>query len=62
LAPWEGSVTRRGGVTTSVGGEAATGRRKEGDNASWAYANLIEPKDKENSRGRFSCYNWTVKI
>jgi hypothetical protein len=30
LAPWEGSVTRRGGVATSTGGEVASGRGKGG--------------------------------
>jgi hypothetical protein len=33
VAPWEGSVTRRDGVATSAGREAAPGREK-GDNAS----------------------------
>jgi hypothetical protein len=40
LAPWNKSVTRRGGVTTSTGGEAAPGRGKGGDNINWADANL----------------------
>jgi hypothetical protein len=35
LAPWEGSMTWRSGVATSVGGEAASGRGKGGDNTSW---------------------------
>jgi hypothetical protein len=30
LAPWEESVTRRGSVTTSNGGEVAPGRGKGG--------------------------------
>jgi hypothetical protein len=30
MAPWEGSVTQRGGVTTSVGGEATPGRENGG--------------------------------
>jgi hypothetical protein len=37
-------------------------REKGGDDASWADANITEPKNKENSYGRFSCYKWTVKI
>jgi hypothetical protein len=62
LAPWEGNMTRRGDVATSVGGEAAPGRGKGGDNASWVGANLTGSKNKENSCGQFSCYKWTVKI
>jgi hypothetical protein len=62
LAQWEGSVTRRGGVVASVGGEAAPGIGKGRDDVSWADANLTGPKNEENARGRFSCYNWTVKI
>jgi hypothetical protein len=46
----------------TVGGEAAPKRGKEGDDASWADVNLTGPKNKENSRGRFSCYKWMVKI
>jgi hypothetical protein len=34
------SVTRRGGVGTSVGGEAAPGMGKGGNDASWAGTNL----------------------
>jgi hypothetical protein len=48
-------VTQRGGMMMSVGGEVAPGKRKEGDNVSWADTNLIGPKIK-NPRGRFSCY------
>jgi hypothetical protein len=55
-------VTRRGGVATSAGGEAAPGRGKVGDDASWADTNLTRPINKENSRGRFSYYKWMVKI
>jgi hypothetical protein len=55
-------VTRRGSVTMSAGGEAASGRGKGGDNVSWADANLTGPKNEENSRDRFSCYTWTMKI
>jgi hypothetical protein len=55
-------VTQRGGVATSVGGEAAQGRGKGGDDVSWAGANFIGPKNEENPRGRFSWYKWTVKI
>jgi hypothetical protein len=40
-----------GGVTTWVRGEAALGRGKEGDNVSWADANLTEPKNEKNLRG-----------
>jgi hypothetical protein len=35
-------MTRHGGVVNSVGGEAAPGREKGGDNASWADVNLYE--------------------
>jgi hypothetical protein len=62
LATWEGSVTWRDDITMSDGGEAATGREKGGDDASWTDANLTEPKNEENSCGRFNCYKWTVKI
>jgi hypothetical protein len=47
-----GSVTRRGGVTTSDRGEAAL-RRKRGENASWINGNLSGSKNKENSHSRF---------
>jgi hypothetical protein len=47
LAQWEGSVTRRGGVTTSVGGEVAPGKGKGGDDASWVDVNLTGPKNKK---------------
>jgi hypothetical protein len=42
------SVTRRGGTVTSAEGEAAPGRGKGGDDASWADVNLIGPKNEEN--------------
>jgi hypothetical protein len=48
-------------VATSTG-EVAPKREKGGDNVGWAGTNLIGLKNKQNSRGRFSCYNWTVKI
>jgi hypothetical protein len=49
-------MTRHSSVTMSAGGEAAPGKRKGRENASWADTNLTGPKNKENSRGRFSCY------
>jgi hypothetical protein len=49
-------VTRCGGVAMPVGGEAAPGTGKGGDDANWVDANLNEPKNEENSRGRFNCY------
>jgi hypothetical protein len=62
LAPWEGTVIRHGGMTTSTGGEAPQGRGKGGDDASWTNVNFIGPKIEENPHGRFSYYKWTVKI
>jgi hypothetical protein len=47
LVLWEVSVTRHGGVATSAGGEVAPERGKGGDNASWADANLIGPKNEK---------------
>jgi hypothetical protein len=47
LTQWEGNVTRRGGVTTSTGGEAAPGREKGGDDVSWADVNRTELKIKK---------------
>jgi hypothetical protein len=41
-------------VTTLAGGEAALGRGKGGDDSIWADTNLTEPKNKENTCGRFS--------
>jgi hypothetical protein len=55
-------VTRREGVATSTEGEAAPGRGKGENDASWAYTNLTRPKIEENPRGRFICYKWMVKI
>jgi hypothetical protein len=55
-------MTQCGGVATSVGGEAAPGRGKGGDDISWVNANLTEPKNRKNQRGQFSCFKWTVKI
>jgi hypothetical protein len=55
-------MTRHGGMTMSAEGEAAPKRGKGGDNVSWADAILTVPKNEENSCGRFSCYNWMVKI
>jgi hypothetical protein len=40
-------VTWRGGVATSVGGEATPEREKEGDDASWTDANLTVSKRKK---------------
>jgi hypothetical protein len=40
-------VTRCSGVTTSVEGEAAPGRGKGVDDASWADVNLTRPKNKK---------------
>jgi hypothetical protein len=57
-----GSMAWCDGVVTFAGGEAASGRGKGGDNIGWADVNLTGPKNEENSRGRFNCYNWTVKI
>jgi hypothetical protein len=47
LAQWEGSVTRCDSVTTSAGGEAASGRGKGGDDTSWADVNLSRLKMKK---------------
>jgi hypothetical protein len=40
-------VTQCSGVETSVGGETALGKGKGGDDASWADADLTEPKKKK---------------
>jgi hypothetical protein len=40
-------VTRYSSVTTSAGGEAASGKEKGGDNVSWADANLTGLKMKK---------------
>jgi hypothetical protein len=47
---------------TSAREEVAPGRGKGGDDAGWADANFIGPKNEENTRGRFSWHKWTVKI
>jgi hypothetical protein len=49
-------------AVTSVGGEAASGRGKKGDNTNWVDANLTRLKNEENLRDRFSCYKWTMNI
>jgi hypothetical protein len=49
-------------VTTSTRGGVVPERRKGGNDTCWADANLIGSKNKENSRGRFSCYKLTVTI
>jgi hypothetical protein len=51
-AAWWYVGRRRGGTEEGKGG----------DNASWADANLTRSKNKKKSRGRLSCYKWTVKI
>jgi hypothetical protein len=53
------TTRRRGDVN---GGEVALRSEKGGDDASWADANFIWPKIKENPHGRFNCYKWTMKI
>jgi hypothetical protein len=55
-------VTQRSSVVTSAEAEPASGRGKGENDVSWADANLTRPKNGENSRDRFSCYKWTVKI
>jgi hypothetical protein len=55
-------VTRCGGMGMSAGGEAAPGRLKGADDASWTDTNFTGPKNKENSCGRFCYFKWTVKI
>jgi hypothetical protein len=49
-------------MMTSTRGEVVPGRRKGGDDVSWADVNLAGPKNKENSYDQFSWYKWTVKI
>jgi hypothetical protein len=46
----------------SAGGGVAPERGKGGDDASWDDTILTGPKNKENPRGRFSWYKWTVNI
>jgi hypothetical protein len=47
MALWEGSMTRRTGVATSVGGEATPERRKGGDDISWTDVDLTGSKIKK---------------
>jgi hypothetical protein len=49
-------------MAMSAGGGATPGREKGADNVSWTDANFTEPKNKENSYGRFSYYKWTMKL
>jgi hypothetical protein len=46
LAQWEGSVTRRSGVTASARGEVAPRRGNGEDDVSWANANLTGLKNE----------------
>jgi hypothetical protein len=62
LAPWEGSVTWRGGVVTLARGEVTPRREREETTLVWADTNLIGPKNEENSHCCFNYYKWTVKI
>jgi hypothetical protein len=62
LVQWTGSMTRCSDVTASARREAALGKRKGGDDTSWADTNLIRPKNNENPRSRFSCFKWMMKI
>jgi hypothetical protein len=52
-------VRQRDDVSQRRGG---TEEGRGGNNVSWADANLTGLKNKENTRGRFSWYKWTVKI
>jgi hypothetical protein len=47
VAPWEGSMTRLGGVCTWVRGEVAPGRGMGGDDASWTDTNLTGLKNEK---------------
>jgi hypothetical protein len=49
LAQLEGNVTRCGGVTTSTRGDATLGRKKGGNDVSWADANLTRSKNEKKS-------------
>jgi hypothetical protein len=51
LTQSEGSVIQRGGVATLARGDAALGRGKVGDDATWADVNLTGLKNKENLHG-----------
>jgi hypothetical protein len=44
LAPWKESITQRGGMVMSVGGEAAPGRR---GGTNWANMNLTMLKNEK---------------
>jgi hypothetical protein len=55
-------MTRFSGVTTSAGREATPRRGKEGNDASWADANLTALKNEENTHDRFSWYKSMEKI
>jgi hypothetical protein len=46
----------------SVEEEAAPDRGKKGDDVGWVDVNLIGPKNKENSHGRFNGYKWMINI
>jgi hypothetical protein len=48
LAWWRGNIDRRRGTA---------GRGNEGDDTSWADANLTGLKNEENLHGQFSCTN-----
>jgi hypothetical protein len=50
LPQWDGSVIRCGSVAILIGGEAVSERRKNGDDASWADANLTGRKIKKSMR------------
>jgi hypothetical protein len=55
-------MTRCDGVATSTGGEVAPERGKGVDDVSWVDVNLTKLKNKEYSRGPFSCFKWMVKM
>jgi hypothetical protein len=55
-------VTWCGSMATSIGGETTSGRGNGGDNTSWADANLIGSKNKENPHGQLNCFKWMTKI
>jgi hypothetical protein len=62
LALCEGSMTRRGSVT-SAEGKAALGREDGGDDVGWANANLTGSKMKKIHTVDSAVTNkWTVKI
>jgi hypothetical protein len=47
LTSWEGIVTRRGGMTMSVRGEAPPGRENRADDTSWTDVNFTGPKNEK---------------